>query len=106
LRKNSPLDSLSFHRIKDYLACLKKLQLKLRECGKDFKKKEGQSIDLSLVNLIALYNSFDSTFQAVNASRKKMARTSLLLLFAHFLSRSKTSLSREENSTTTRSSLQ
>ena len=35
------LELLSFDLIKDYLACVKELQIKLGECGKDFLKEDG-----------------------------------------------------------------
>ena len=35
------LNACSFERIEDYLACIKELQLKLGECGKQFPKKDG-----------------------------------------------------------------
>jgi hypothetical protein len=45
------LDPHSFERIKNYLAHVKDLQLKLGECGKDLSKKDGQLIELVLMNL-------------------------------------------------------
>jgi len=35
------LEPCSFERIEEYLACMKEIQLKLGECGKDFPKKDG-----------------------------------------------------------------
>jgi hypothetical protein len=37
------LDPHSFERMEDYLACVKELQLKLGECGKNYQKKDGNS---------------------------------------------------------------
>jgi hypothetical protein len=43
------LDPHSFERMEDYLAHVKELQLKLGECGKNYKKKDGQLIELVLM---------------------------------------------------------
>ena len=45
------LNPHSFERIEDYMACVKKLQLKLGEYGKDFLKNDGQLIELIVMNL-------------------------------------------------------
>jgi hypothetical protein len=65
------LNPLSFDKIEDYLACVKELQLKLGECGKDFPKKDGQLIELILMNLKTPYDVFCLTFCASWASRKE-----------------------------------
>ena len=56
------MNPLSFDRIKYYIACIKELQLQLDEFGKDFTKKDGQLIELVLMNLKIPYDSFFSSF--------------------------------------------
>jgi hypothetical protein len=45
------LDPHSFQRMEDYLVCVKKLQLKLGDCGKNYQRKVGKLIDLVLMKL-------------------------------------------------------
>lgn len=68
------LDPLSFKIIEEYLAHIKELQLKLGECGKDFPKKDGQFIELILMNLKTLYYVLCLTFCASWTSKRKMVR--------------------------------
>jgi hypothetical protein len=56
------LDPHSFERMEDYLACVKELQLKLGECGKNYQKKDGKLIELVLMNLRTPFDVFVSTF--------------------------------------------
>lgn len=65
------LDAHSFERIEDYLACVKELQLKLGESGKGFPMKDGQLIELALMNLRTLYDVFYSSFHTNWRSRKE-----------------------------------
>jgi hypothetical protein len=55
------LDPHSFERMEDYLVCVKELQLKLGECGKNYQKKDGQLIELVLMNLRTPFDVFVST---------------------------------------------
>lgn len=52
------LDPHFFERIEDYLAHIKELQIKLDECRKGFSKKDGQLIELVLMNLQTPYDVF------------------------------------------------
>ena len=56
------LDPQSFERMEDYLALVKELQLKLSECGKKYKKKDRQLIELVLINLRTPFDMFVMTF--------------------------------------------
>ena len=56
------LDPHSFERIEYYLAHIKELQLKLGECEKGFPKKNGQLIELVLMNVRTPYDVFCSSF--------------------------------------------
>jgi hypothetical protein len=53
----------SFERMEEYLASVKELQLKLNECGENYKKKDGQLIELVLINLRTPFDVFVSTFR-------------------------------------------
>jgi hypothetical protein len=57
------LNPRSFNKMEDYLAHVKELQLKLSECGKNYQKKDGQLIELVLMNLRTPFNMFMSTFR-------------------------------------------
>jgi len=56
------LDPNSFDRMEDYLACVKKIQLKLGECGKNYEKKYVQLIGLFPMKLRTPFNVFVSNF--------------------------------------------
>jgi hypothetical protein len=56
------LDPHSFERMEDYLVHVKELQLKLGECGKNYQKKDGQLIELVLMNLRTPFDMFVLTF--------------------------------------------
>jgi hypothetical protein len=56
------LDPHSFDRIEDYLVCVKELQLKLGECGKNYQKKDEQLIELVLMNLRTPFDVFVLNF--------------------------------------------
>lgn len=65
------LDPNSFERIKDCLACVKEMQLKLIECGNGFPKKDRNIIELVLMNLRTSYNLFCSSFRNNSLSHKE-----------------------------------
>ena len=65
------LDLHSFKRMDNYLACVKKLQLKLGEYGKNYQKKDGQLIKMILVNLRTPFDMFVSTFHTNWKERKE-----------------------------------
>jgi hypothetical protein len=48
--------------MEDYLAHVKELQFKLGKCGKNYQKKDGQLIELVLMNLRTPFDVFVSTF--------------------------------------------
>jgi hypothetical protein len=52
------LDPNSFERMEEYLARVKEIQLKLRECGDNYKKKDGQLIEPVLINLRTPFDVF------------------------------------------------
>ena len=56
------LDPHTFDRIEDYIAHLKEIQLKLGECGIGFPKKDGNLIELVLMNLWTPYDVLFSSF--------------------------------------------
>ena len=66
------LDPHPFERIENYLACVKELQLKLDECGKDFLKKDGQLIELVLMNLKTPYDFYAPHFATIGDHIRKM----------------------------------
>ena len=57
------LEPISFERIDDYLDCIKELQLKLGDRDRYFSKKDGQLIELVLMNLKTPYDVLFSSFQ-------------------------------------------
>lgn len=65
------LDPHSFEKIEDYLAHLKELQQKLGKCGKGFPKKDGQLIELVLMNLRTPYYVLCSSLCTNWQSRKE-----------------------------------
>ena len=52
----------SIENIEEYLDHVTDIQLKLSECGKDFPKKDGQLIELVMMNLRIPYDVFCSSF--------------------------------------------
>jgi hypothetical protein len=50
--------------MEDYLVHVKELQLKLGECGKNYQKKDGQLIEMVLMNLRTRFDVFVLTFHA------------------------------------------
>ena len=52
----------SFERMEDYLAHVKELQFKLGKCGKNYQKKDGQLIELVLMNLRTPFDVSVSNF--------------------------------------------
>jgi hypothetical protein len=61
----------SFDKMEEYLAHVKELQLKSGECGKDYQKKDGQLIELVLMNLRTPFDVFVSTFRTNWKARKE-----------------------------------
>ena len=61
-KESISLEPLSFDWIEDYLDRIKELQLNLGDYGKDFPKKDGQLIDLVLMNLKTPYYFLSSSF--------------------------------------------
>jgi len=51
-----------FDKIEDYLVCLKEMQLKLGECGKNYQNKDKKFIELVLMKLRTPFNIFVSIF--------------------------------------------
>ena len=49
-KKLISLNPHSFERMEDYLAHVKEIQLKLGECGENYKNKDGKRIELVLMN--------------------------------------------------------
>jgi hypothetical protein len=78
------LDPHSFDRIEDYLAHVKELQLKLGECGKNYQKKDGQLIELVLMNLRTPFDVFCVTFAPTRKHARKMVRITPLNIFVAF----------------------
>jgi hypothetical protein len=78
------LDPHSFDIIEDYLACVKELQLKLGECGKNYLKKDGQLIELVLMNLRTPFDVFVLTFTPTGRHARKMVRITPLKLYVAY----------------------
>ena len=66
---------------------MKELQLKLGECGKGFPKKDGQLIELVLMNLRTPYDVFYSSFRANWRSHKEDGKDYSLDVFCDLLIR-------------------
>jgi hypothetical protein len=78
------LDPHSFERMEDYLACVKELQLKLSECGENYKKKDGQLIELVLINLRTPFDVLYRPSTPTGMHTSKMVRTTPLKFFVNF----------------------
>jgi hypothetical protein len=66
---------------------VKELKLKLGECGKDFPNKDGQHIELILMNLKTLHDVLCLTFHASWDSQKEDHKDCSLYSFYGFLIR-------------------
>jgi hypothetical protein len=78
------LDPHSFERMEDYLACVKELQLKLGECGKNYQKKDGKLIELVLMNLRTPLMCLCDFFAPTGKHARNMVRITPLNIFVVF----------------------
>ena len=87
------LDPHSFERIEDYLDCIDDMQLKLGKCGKGQSKKDGNLIDLVLMNLQMTYDVFSSSFHTNSGwSNKEDGKDYSFDIFCDLLIRDKLKL--------------
>jgi hypothetical protein len=78
------LDPHSFERMEEYLACFKEIQLNLSEFKEKVKKKDGQLIDLVLINLRTPFDMFVSTFRTNLHTREKYGKDYSFEFFCEF----------------------
>jgi hypothetical protein len=60
--------------MEDYLACVKELQLKLGECGNTYLKKDGQIINMDLMNSRTPFDVFMLTFCIIWKAHKEYCK--------------------------------